>query len=114
MPNGLQMVMFRNELLPVVRLHSLFDIDGAVTDPLCALMVVFCGGGKRCALMIDELLDHRQVVIKSLDKASENVSGASGGAILGDGRVSLILDADGLMGLALQQNQEHRAAGISA
>ncbi|NIA06181.1 MAG: chemotaxis protein CheA [Actinobacteria bacterium] len=111
---GPEMVMFRGELLPIVRLHRLFDIDGTVTDPLCALMVVFCGGGKRCALMIDELLDHRQVVIKSLDKVSESVSGASGGAILGDGRVALILDADGLMNLALQQSQAHPVTTVSA
>ncbi len=109
-----EIVMFRDELLPLFRLHKLFDIDDAATDPLGALLVVFCGGGKRCALMVDELLDHQQVVIKPLDKVSESVSGASGGAILGDGRVALILDADGLVNLAFGQSLEYPIAAVGS
>ena len=99
-----EVVMFRDELLPVFRLHKLFDIEGAATDPHKALLVVITGSGRRCALMVDELLSHQQAVIKSLGKASEDVQGTAGGAILGDGRVALILDTDGLINLALGNN----------
>jgi two-component system chemotaxis sensor kinase CheA len=50
--------------------------------------------------MVDELLGQQQVVIKSLGQGMAKVAGVSGGAILGDGRVGLILDATGLLQLA--------------
>ena len=98
-----EIVMFRDELLPVFRLHRLFDIEAAATDPYQALLVVVTGSGTRCALMVDELLNHQQAVIKSLDNTSEEIQGTAGAAILGDGRVALILDTDSLVNLALRQ-----------
>ena len=50
--------------------------------------------------MVDELLGQQQVVIKCLGKTLSNVQGVSGGAILGDGQVGLILDAAGLVYVA--------------
>lgn len=95
-----EMVMLRGELLPLFRLHNLFGVDDAVIDPYNGLLVVIEGDGKRCALMVDELLGQQQVVIKSLGQAMAKVPGVSGGAILGDGNVGLILDATGLLQLA--------------
>ena len=48
-------------------------------------------------LLIDELLDQQQVVIKSLESNYSKVAGISGATILGDGSVSLILDIQGLI-----------------
>lgn len=87
-----EMVMVRGELLPIVRLHRLFQILDAVTDPTAALLVVIGAGGRRCALLVDELIAHQQVVAKSLGAGLGAVPGLSGCAILGDGRVGLILD----------------------
>ena len=95
-----EMVMLRGELLRLVRLHTLYEIDGAVTDPYQALLIVIEGEGGRCALMVDELLGQNQVVIKSLGEAMGQVPGVAGGAILGDGRVGLILDASGILQLS--------------
>lgn len=95
-----EMIMVRGELLPVFRLYELFDVPGAQTDPGEALLIIIQGEGKRCALMVDELLDQQQVVVKSLGQSLGQVPGVSGGAILGDGRVGLILDAAGLVKLA--------------
>ena len=47
------------------------------------------------ALLVDELLGQQQVVAKSLGDTLGKVPGVSGGAILGDGRVGLILDVVG-------------------
>jgi two-component system chemotaxis sensor kinase CheA len=55
---------------------------------------------RRCCLMVDELLGQQQVVIKSLGEGIGAVPGISGGAILGDGNVSLILDIHALIELA--------------
>jgi two-component system chemotaxis sensor kinase CheA len=52
------------------------------------------------ALVIDELLGKREVVIRSLGEMFRGVSGIAGGAILGDGRIGLILDTGGLLALA--------------
>jgi len=98
-----EMVMLRGDLLPVFRLHELFGVAGAATDPADALFICIEGEGKRCALMVDELLGQQQVVIKSLGQSMGQVPGVSGGSILGDGRVGLILDAGGLLKLAARR-----------
>ena len=50
--------------------------------------------------MVDELLGQKQVVIKSLGQSLGKIAGVAGSAILGNGQVGLILDADGLLRLA--------------
>jgi two-component system chemotaxis sensor kinase CheA len=95
-----EMVMSRGQLLPLFRLHKLFGINGAVADPHRALLMVVEGGGRRCALMVDELCGQQQVVIKSLGRLFQGIPGVAGGAVLGDGRVGLILDTAGLVQLA--------------
>jgi len=95
-------VMLRGELLPMFRLHRLFDVKGAIEDPTRGLLVVVGDGSRRCALLIDELLGQQQVVAKSLGRGLGKVHGISGGAILGDGRVGLILDTMEIVSLARQ------------
>lgn len=95
-----EMVMQRGELLPIVRLHRLFNIGGAEQDPTNALLVIVGFGEQRCALLVDELLGQQQAVAKSLGDGIGKVHGISGGAILGDGRVGLILDAGEIVSLA--------------
>jgi two-component system chemotaxis sensor kinase CheA len=55
-------------------------------------------GTKLFCLMVDELIGKQEVVIKSLGESMRNIAGVAGGAILGDGRVGLILDPEGLFG----------------
>ncbi len=92
-----EMVMLRGELMPILRLHRIFNVAGAVTDPLTALLIVIGTEGLRCALMVDELLGQQQVVIKALGRGIKQIPGVAGGAILGDGRVGLILDPDAIV-----------------
>jgi two-component system, chemotaxis family, sensor kinase CheA len=96
------LVMLRGELLPMFRLYRLFDIAGAIEDPTKGLLVVVGDGNRRCALLVDELLGQQQVVAKSLGRGLGKVQAISGGAILGDGRVGLILDTMELVSLARQ------------
>ena len=61
------------------------------------------------ALLVDELIGQRQVVLKSLEANFQRVEGVSGATILGDGRVALILDVPSLVsmgGLARAPMQE--------
>lgn len=98
-----EMCSVRDELIPIFRLHKLFNIHSAVKDPTDALLVVVRDNRSACALMVDELVGHKQVVIKSLGPSIGCVRGVSGGAILGDGNISLILDVPGLLDLAMNR-----------
>ncbi len=97
-----EMVMLRGDLLPVFRLHRLFNVREAVTEVTDGILIVIEGEGRRCAVLVDELLGQQQVVIKSLGEAFGNIPGVAGGAILGDGHVGLIIDAGGLIQLATE------------
>jgi two-component system chemotaxis sensor kinase CheA len=114
-----ELVMLRGELMAMFRLHRLFEVRGAVEDPTRGLLVVVGDGNRRCALLVDELLGQQQVVAKSLGRGLAKIQGISGGAILGDGKVGLILDTMEIVSLARQvtsgaDKPELEAAGAQA
>ncbi len=90
------MALVRGGLLPVIRLYRRFRIEPRSEDPLQSVLVIAEVEGKRFGLMVDELIGKHEVVIKSLGETFKDVPGIAGGAILGDGRVGLILDLDQL------------------
>jgi two-component system chemotaxis sensor kinase CheA len=97
-----ELCLVRGALLPIVRLHSLFNVEPRTTDPTQALVVIVQDNDRRVCVLVDELLGQQQVVIKSLGDSFGQLAGISGGAVLGDGNVSLIVDVPGLIGLAAQ------------
>lgn len=90
----------RGEFISLLYLQQIFAIAEAQKDPCKALVVLVECGGKKMGLVVDELIGQQQVVIKSLEEHADPVCGISGATILGDGRVSLILDINGLQQLA--------------
>ena len=94
-----EMCMVRGDLLPVFRLYQLFGVKPTAASPWEGLVVIVQDNDRRCCLMVDELLGQQQVVIKSLGDSIDKAPGVSGGAILGDGTISLILDVPGIMDL---------------
>lgn len=50
--------------------------------------------------MVDDIVDQQQVVIKNLGAMFRRVQGVSGGTIMGDGTISLILDVEGIVSAA--------------
>ncbi len=91
-----EMAMVRGTLLPVIRLHQRFHVKPRHEKPWESLLIVVESGPKLFCLMVDELIGKQEVVIKSLGEGMRNIAGVAGGAILGDGRVGLILDPEGL------------------
>jgi two-component system chemotaxis sensor kinase CheA len=89
-----EMALVRGSLLPVVRLYRLFNVQPKNEDPLAGVLVVAEVEGQRFCVLVDELIGKQEVVIKTLGETFKNVTGVAGGAILGDGRVGLILDLD--------------------
>jgi two-component system, chemotaxis family, sensor kinase CheA len=67
-----------------------------VPRPGVAILIESENGG-RSALLVDGIQDQRQVVIKSLETNYSRVHGIAAATILGDGRVAMILDVDGLV-----------------
>lgn len=96
-----ELINVRGNLLPMVRLHNLYNIQPKKTNPWEALILVVEGEGQRCGILVDDLLGQQQIVIKSLGEQFHNLRGISGSAILGDGHVGLILDVGGIMSMAL-------------
>jgi two-component system chemotaxis sensor kinase CheA len=94
-----EVVMERDQLLPLVRLHELFNIEAKAHDPTQGLVMIVEEDNQACCLLVDDLLDQQQVVIKSLSGSLQSTIGISGGAILGDGLVRLILDIPGIIKL---------------
>ena len=88
----------RGRELPVITLGAFFGISGHQVDPQQSLLLVVENRGKDFALQVDEVLGQRQVVIKPFDHSLAHHQGVSGSAILGDGRVALILNPARLLG----------------
>ncbi len=87
-----EMVMVRNQLMPLIRLHRSLGLRARNEIPEETLLIVAETEGRRFVLMVDEFIGKQEVVIKSLGESLRNTRGIAGGAILGDGRVGLILD----------------------
>ncbi|TVM00681.1 MAG: chemotaxis protein CheA [Candidatus Brocadia sp. WS118] len=96
-----ELINVRGDLLPMVRLHNLYNVQPKKMNPWEALILVVEGEGKRCGILVDDLLGQHQIVIRSLGDQFRNIRGISGSAILGDGHVGLILDVGGIMSMAL-------------
>jgi two-component system chemotaxis sensor kinase CheA len=92
-----EVVNVRGSILPLVRLHGMFHVTPRTTDPTQSLVVIVHDNDRRACLLVDELLGQEQVVIKTLGEGIGQVKGISGGAVLGDGNVSLILDVPGII-----------------
>jgi two-component system, chemotaxis family, sensor kinase CheA len=89
-----EMALVRGDLLPVTRLYRKFGVKPRSEDPRESVLVIADVEGERFCLMVDELIGKQEVVIKSLGETLKDIPGIAGGAILGDGRVGLILDLE--------------------
>jgi two-component system chemotaxis sensor kinase CheA len=87
-----ELVDIKGDYLPLVRLYQLFNLPSVKIDPTEALVVVLHGEQNRFGILVDDVLGQMQAVIKSIDKNFKKIEGTSGATILGNGKVSLILD----------------------
>lgn len=92
-----EMALLHEQIIPILRLHTLFQIQPDHVDPADAILVIIGEGARRRALMVDEVLGQHQFVVKAMSDRLTSVPGIAGGAIMGDGTVGLILDPDELL-----------------
>ncbi|MGH8214210.1 MAG: chemotaxis protein CheA, partial [Rhodanobacteraceae bacterium] len=97
---GGELFRFREEWLPLVRLHEVFGCTGAVTALEQGMVIVVEAGGRRVGLLVDSLAGQQQAVIKSLEAHYRRVEGIAGATIASDGGVALIVDIGGIVRLA--------------
>ncbi len=95
-----EMLTLKDGLVPLYRMARVYDIEDAKEDPDDTIIVIVEDEERRAGLVVDDLIGRQQVVIKSLGETMKDIAGISGGAIMPDGRVGLILDVGGLVKLA--------------
>ena len=99
--NGRNIVAVRGELIPYIDLRQLFKTDGA--PPSISKIVLVQYEEHRVGLVVDRVLGTYQTVIQALGKFFHNIGVVSGSTIMGDGRVSLILDIASIVRMAESQ-----------
>jgi two-component system chemotaxis sensor kinase CheA len=87
-----EVIRVRGKLIPLIRLSDKLGVPCQAHNPCDGIVVVVDLGDRQSALLVDRLIGKHEVVIKSLGNTFRHQQGMSGAAILGDGRVSLIID----------------------
>lgn len=100
--HGMQTALVRGRVVSVVELGEVFQWEqdsgvGFASSGRDCTLVVVGHEGQEIGLRVDALLGEEDVVIKSIAENYRNVKGVAGASILGDGRVSLILDITALI-----------------
>ena len=100
-PDGNEMIMIRGECYPILRLYEFFGINSAITDIADGILVLIESDSSTLCIFVDKLIGEQQVVVKPfpeyIQKIASNLDGVSGCTILGDGRISLIINVNNLL-----------------
>lgn len=110
---GNQAIRWRDSVLPLIDLRQFFadprrtdmSVDGAKRA-----IVSVTWGKQRSGLVVDKIIGKQGIVVKSLSPIIGDVPGLSGGTILGDGHIALILDVPSLMNAALRSRRQGTGA----
>jgi len=95
--DGQEIVRIRDDLMPVIRLHKLYNIIPDQTELTKGILVSVVSDNRSICLFADEILGHNQTVIKGMPGYVASARGISGCTILGNGDVSLILDVKSII-----------------
>ena len=98
-PDGSEMIMVRGECYPIARLYHLYEVDDAREDLTQGIMVLIETEKGIIGVFADSLLGVQEIVVKPVPKYIQQFSaanGITGCTLLGDGSISLVLDAQGL------------------
>lgn len=96
-PDGEEYVMIREEYYPLVRLNRFYHLKGAIDNIEDGIVVVLTHEDKSFAVFADKLVGEQEIVVKPIPSYIKKVRGISGCTQLGDGSISLILDAGALI-----------------
>jgi two-component system chemotaxis sensor kinase CheA len=95
-----EMIMVRGQCFPIIRLHKRFGVKTMVNNLTEGIIIMVEQGDRTICVFTDELIGQQQVVVKTLPEYIQRfktIRGLSGCTLLGDGSISLIIDAVGLI-----------------
>jgi len=95
-------INLRNEVIPVVKLYDFFQIETAKKRVEEGIVIVAQARDHKLAILVDEIIGYRQIVIKSLPSYMKEIRALSGCSIMSDGKVSLIVDTGALISYVLE------------
>jgi len=97
MIGGQEVLKLRDMVLPLIRLQKVFNVQQRGESEDFCYVVVVGAADKRMGLVVTRLVGQQEVAIKSLGNYLANIPGIAGSTILGDGRVTLIVDPVGMI-----------------
>ena len=92
-----EVINLRGSVIPLIRLDEVLDVEPREENKESLTVVIVSKGEKLAGLVVDNLIGQLEIVIKSIGKYINNNKVISGAAILGDGEVALIIDANTLV-----------------
>ena len=104
----------RDELVNVLSIKNLFNLPSQYEDIESYYAVILMVEDKKIALLVNNLIGEQDIVIKALKDKITKSQGIAGATILGDGRVSFILDIQTIIDLGNKRILEHISASHHA
>jgi two-component system chemotaxis sensor kinase CheA len=92
-----RMIDLGDEILPLYKLADLYGVNDSIDNPVDAIVLVLDNNGKHTCLLVDRIIKQQQFVSKTLGDMFKGVPGVSGGTIMSDGQVGLLVDVGLLM-----------------
>lgn len=106
-----EMILVRDQCYPILRLHKIFDVQTELTSLEDGILIILEQDTNVVCLFADQLLGQQQVVVKALPNYINRIGriqGLTGCTLLGDGRISLILDVSGMIHMSKNVRNERR------
>lgn len=94
---GQIVINIRSEIIPVIDMIQFYNLKNKRKNSDQGVMIVISAGGKKAALVVDEILGSKQMVVKALPELLDETRAVSGCSLMGNGEVCLIMDAAALI-----------------
>jgi two-component system chemotaxis sensor kinase CheA len=105
---GSEVIEVRGEMLPLLRVAQMFVLEEKTKDEYFAVIIGF--GDRRLGLLVDNLLEQTEIVIKPLGEHLKNIQGLAGAAEIGRHEIILVLDVEAMMEEAVSKKKIIRTA----
>ena len=92
--DGNEMIMIRGQCYPIMRIHSTFKVKTDITKLTDGIIIMIENADNPYCIFADSLIGEQQIVMKSLPRYIKKAKGLAGCTLLGDGRISLIIDVE--------------------
>jgi two-component system, chemotaxis family, sensor kinase CheA len=102
-----QVLILRNQALPFARLNEFLNIPAEEEEGRLVALIIY-RGDKFIAIGVNEVIDQVENIIKPFDTIAQNLKGFSGGVILPDGRVALLIDIPALFRLDTLEKEKYQ------